>query len=586
MAVTTQNREKLSVTELDFDSIKTNLKTFLQSKPNFTDYDFDASGLSVLLDLLAYNTHYQAMYLNYAVNELFIDSAVQRNSLISLSKSLGYVPTSMTSASCFVDMAVLGGENVDKYTKFITTIDGSVYEFFANDDYLSVGNILTNMELVEGVPLTVSYIVDSSDDQQEFRVPTANCDTNYLEVIVQEGVHNTNQEVYIRNENITTVSNTSAVFWLQAHENGEYEVKFGDDVFGKKPVDGNIVIINYVYSNGSAGNGARTFSCPSISDSIVTMHTTGEYASGGAEPEGIESIRFRAPRLFESQHRIVTAQDCKIKLLEDFSIIDSIRVWGGEEEDPPQYGKMFIAIKPVSGLFVTSSVKATIINKIKNDYGVVSIDYEVVDPQYTYIQPTARVTYDNKVTAKTSATIASEITDTISTYQTNNLAAFDNKFRLSVLLGEIDGTDPSIRNSLLDLRLAQNLETSTLIENYKIEFNNPLEYDSTATVGNLSSGSFLKNGYTTYFEDRPSTGAIIMYRLNSDNEKVYMNNTAGTIDYNTGEINIASLQPDEAGTIEISVEPVREDLTPAKNQIFVINTEDISVLMINEPSSS
>ena len=586
MAITTQTKEKLSVTELDFAGIKENLKAFLRTKPNFTDYDFEASGLSVLIDLLAYNTHYQAMYLNYAVNELFIDSAVNKNSLISLSKLLGYVPDSVHSATCFVNVSVTGGENIPKYTKFITSIDNVIYEFFAADDYVAVGNVVNNVELVEGIPLTVSYIVDSSDAQQEFRIPTIKCDTRYLEVLVQEGLYNTNQEVYTLNDNITTVSNTSAVYWLQAYENEQYEVKFGDDVFGKKPSDGKIVIINYVQSNGPDANGARTFSCPSISGSTVTMATTGDYASGGSLIEDIESIRFRAPRLFESQHRIVTTTDCKIKLLEDFTIIDSIRVWGGEEESPPQYGKMFIAIKPTSGTYVTSSVKAQIINSIKNNYGVVSIDYEIVDPVYTYLQPTVRATYDNNATSKPAATIASEISATILTYAANNLSKFDNKFRLSVLLKEIDATDPSIINSLLNLRLRQDLVVTNTLENYQVDFYNALEYDATATVGNLRTTSFLKDGYTVYLEDRPTTEAIVMYYFDSDLNKIYLSNTAGTIDYSSGIIVLNSLQPDEAATIQISVEPFMEDLIPEKNQIFLIDSSDITVHMVKEPSNS
>lgn len=592
-SVTTQSTQKMQVSELDFDAIKQNLKSYLQSRSEFTDYNFEGSGISVLLDILAYNTHYNAVYLNFVANEMFLDTATNRNNIVSLAKSLGYTPSSIKAARAYVDLAIQYVEGdpetvfVPKHTKFITTLGSSLYTFFTLADVDVVNFAVSNLEIVEGTPMQATYVMDGSDLSQKFMIPTNLADTSadLLSVIVQESFYNTNQQKYTKAESIAAISASSAVYWLQEHEDGKFEIVFGDGVFGKKPANGQVVIIDYVQTHGAVANGAQVFTAPEMTHTTVSMHTAGSISAGGSEAETAESIRFRAPRNFAAQSRIVTAQDAKTKLLEEFSFIQSVNVWGGEDETPPQYGKMFISIKPVTGLYLTSSFKNIVVDKIKTDFGVVSISPEIVNPAYTYIIPTIKIVFDSSLTAKSSVQIKSEVVATAIAYATNNLSLFDSKFRHSVLVGDMSATDQSILSCSVDIRIAQILEAQTTLGNYTLAFNNAFERSETSSVGTITSSGFLLDGSVCYFEDDPSAETLKIMTYSASGVKTYINTASGTVDYASGTVTVNAFKTDEATDVILSVKPLDLDLTPAMNQILVMETEDITATIIDEPSS-
>ena len=400
---------KLEVSELDFDTIKTNLKNFLSDQNEFADYDFDASGLSVLLDLLAYNTHYNAFYLNMIANEMFLDTASIRSSVVSRAKHLGYTPVSQKGAKAFVDITITPANTpatiiIEKDTQFTATVNGISYTFCtANSATVNVNanGIYTsaNVELTQGVPLTHKYTANTNDPDQRYLLPNANTDTSTLTVKIQTSATNSNLYTYAAANDTTTVNSTANVYYLEEDEEGRFEVLFGDDVIGRKLAMGNIVILSSLVSDGAEPNGAKTFVPVSgvggYSNVVVSTVTNGV---GGAERDSISTIKFNAPRNYQAQNRAVTINDYKRLLERDYPAAESIVAWGGEDNDPPVYGKVYLAVKPQTGLTLSTSTKAFIADTVLGNRNIVSITPEVVDPDYMYVTVTSSVKYDSTKT--------------------------------------------------------------------------------------------------------------------------------------------------------------------------------------------
>jgi len=590
---------KLTVSDLDFDSIKTNLKTFLQSQAEFQDYNFEGSGFSILLDLLAYNTHYLGFNANMLANEMYLDSADIRKNIISLAKMLGYTPTSAKAPSASIDILLnnASGASVTmaKGTVFTSSINGTSYQFVTNAAHTITPSSgvyrFSSIPVYEGTLTTFKYTVNTSDPDQRFIIPSANADTSTLKVQVQNSSGDTTTSTYTLATGITSLDSTSRVYFLQEVEDGKFEVYFGDGVIGKSLSDGNIVILEYVVTNKTEANGASTFA---LSGSIETFSdvsiTTVSNAQGGAEPQSKESIRYNAPLQYSAQDRAVTTSDYETKVLELYPNAQSVSAWGGEDDETPVYGVVKIAIKAASGSTLTDTTKQSIITQLKR-FNVASVRPEIVDPETTSIILTSNVKFDEKATTKTADTLKSEITTAISNYNTDTLQKFDAVFRHSKITGLIDDVDTSILSNVTSL-LVRKTFTPTLGSStrYDIYFRNgiynPHAGHKSGTGGVIATSGFKVTGDTTnvYYLDDDGNGNIRRYYF-VGSVRTYVNNTQGTVNYTTGQITINSLdiasveniRGSASTIIEVTVEPASYDIVPVRDQILDIDTANSTI---------
>src|SRR5210317_466911 len=589
---------KLTVSDLDFDSIKTNLKTFLQSQAEFQDYNFEGSGFSILLDLLAYNTHYLGFNANMLANEMYLDSADIRKNIISLAKMLGYTPTSAKAPTASIDILInnASGASVtmDKGTTFTTTVDGVSYQFVTNAAHtLTPANGVyrfSSIPVYEGTLVTFRYTVNTSDPDQKFIIPSANADTSTLRVQVQNSVSDTTTSTYTLASGITSLDDTSRVYFLQEGDDGKFEVYFGDGVIGKALDNGNIIIMEYVVTNKTEANGASTFALSGSIDTFsdVTI-TTVSNAQGGSEPQSKESIRFNAPLQYSAQDRAVTTSDYETKVLQLYPNAQSVSAWGGEDDETPVYGVVKIAIKAASGSTLTDATKLSIVNQLKR-FNVASVRPEIIDPETTSIILTSNIKYDEKATTKTADTLKSDILTTITNYNTNTLQQFDTVFRHSKITGLIDDTDTSILSNVTSL-LVRKTFTPTLSQSirYNIYFRNgifnPHAGHKSGTGGVISTSGFkVPNDTKIYFLDDDGNGNIRRYYF-VGSVRTYVNNTQGTVNYATGQIIINSLtvasveniRGSASSVIEVTVEPASFDIVPVRDQILDIDTANSTI---------
>ena len=409
---------KLTVSELDFDNIKTNLKTFMQGQSEFQDYDFEGSGFAVLLDVLAYNTHYLGFNANMLANEMYLDSADIRKNIVSLAKMIGYTPTSCRASNAELTIKVNNVPNtttaltIDKGTVFTTSVDGQSYQFVTNQSYTVQPDSgvfeFVGVNIFEGTLVTFKYTKDTSDPDQKFTIPSANADTSTLKVTIQNSSSDSTQNVYTLATGFTDLTDVSKVYFMQESEDGKFEVYFGDGILGKSLSDGNIVILEYVVTNKTEANGASAYALSGDIDgfSNVTITTTSN-AANGSEAQTKESIRYNAPLQYTAQDRAVTSKDYETIVKSIYPNAQSVSAWGGEDDETPQYGVVKIAIKPISGSVLTTSTKETIKLQLKK-YNVVSVRPEIVDPETTSILLTSNVKYNEQTTAKTADTFKSE----------------------------------------------------------------------------------------------------------------------------------------------------------------------------------
>ena len=494
---------KLRVSELDFDQIKNNFKSYLKEQDIFRDYNLEGSNISMLLDILAYNTHYNAFYLNMVANEMFIDSATTRNAMISLSKLLGYVPKSRTGAKANVNISITPNDapaniTIAKNTKFSSAIDGINYTFVADQSYSTTAKsdnatvTIQNVSLVEGDPLSFSYTANTKDSSQRFTVPNRGVDHSTITVSIKENSSTTELSPYTQATDLLEVGSTSNVFFIEEGTDFLTEIKFGDGVLGRNLKNGNIVIINYNVCSGTLGNGANNFAVATTAGgySTVTL-ATNDKAEGGSDEESINSIRFNAPRHYNTQNRAVTTDDYKRIVLRDYPLAESIVVYGGEDADPPEYGKVFIGIKPKSGLFLTDSVKTNIKDNILKKYNVASITPEFVDLDYIYVLLTTTVNFDSRKTIRTSQALRSSIINSINTYVAEDLYKFEQTFRLSKLQTRIDETDSSVLGNDSAIRLKKIIipVLNTKLS-YTLRFNNAMHHPHDGHGPILSTTAF------------------------------------------------------------------------------------------------
>lgn len=513
---------RLRVTELDFDQIKNNLKTYLKQQSQFQDYDFDGAGLSVLLDLLAYNTHYNAYYLNMVANESFLDTAILRDSVVSHAKMLNYVPFSYTAPTANVNVTIDSGTTTAEeltipkgYIFLSNLIDGTSYSFVTLDQYTvtksNTSFYFENVKISEGQLVTYNYTYTELDNPKGlFIIKDATVDTNSITVSVRPNSSNTQTTIYNKVTDILEITNTSEVFFLQEGKNGNYEIYFGDDVVGKKLPDGAIVSISYLITKGDVANGADAFigtqNIGSYSDFVIDVI---DVAAGGSINESVESIKYSAQSQYATQNRLVTVKDYQSYIKSKYPSIDSLSVWGGETETPKVFGKVYIALKPKANYYISENEKQRIIDEIINPKSIVSVQAEIRDPQYLYLQLQSTVQYDTKKTSLDEQSLKNAIKQSIISYKTANLDKFNSTFVLSKVQDAIDSTSTAIIGSETNVRLQRRF-TPKLNESasYTIKYNVPL-HRGTITE-KLTSTQFTINdatgvSRTAVFEETPQS---------------------------------------------------------------------------------
>jgi len=592
---------KLQVSDFDFDDIKANLKSFLQDQSEFQDYDFEGSGFAVLLDLLAYNTHYLGFNANMLANEMYLDSADIRKNIVSLAKMLGYTPTSPKSPTATVDILMnnipttVATITMAKGTAFTTSVDGETYQFVTNAVHtLTPTNGVykfSSIPLYEGTLVTFKYTADSTDVDQRFVIPSVSADTSTLKVSVQNSASDTTTSTYTLATGITSINATSKVYFLQEMEDGKFEVYFGDDVLGNKLDDGNIVILEYIVSNKDEANGASSFT---LSGSIggysdVTL-TTVSSAQGGAEAQTKESIRYNAPLQYSAQDRAVTTGDYETIVQSLYPNAQSVSAWGGEDDETPVYGVVKIAIKAASGSTLTNTTKTNLVTQLKK-YNVASVRPEIVDPETTSILLTTNVKFDQNSANKTADTLKSDILTTLTNYNTNTLTQFDGVFRYSKVTGLIDNTDSSILSNITTLKIRKDFTPTLAVSSkYNVYFRNslynPHSGHNSAAGGILESSGFKVSGdsSTVFYLDDDGAGNVRRYSF-SGATRVYSASNQGTIDYATGSITINSLsvlsveniRGEASSKIELTVVPSSNDVVPVRDQILEIDTANSSI---------
>ena len=597
-------RKTVDLTDLDFDGIKSALVAHMESQSNFSGYNFEGSGLNVLMNLLAYNTSMTAYMANMLGNEMFLDTSTLRTSAVSHAKLLGYTPTSPTAASATISLVLNASSgiteiNLTKNTLFSSTIDGVSYTFVPDQAYATTRNsqqfTASSVVLKQGTRETFQYIVTTQDTEQKFIIPSNKADTSELTVTIQNSIEDSTQEVFTLSTDINTLTGSSAVYWLQETDNGYFEVTFGDGIIGKALTDGNMVILEYLLTEGPDANGATTFTLTeSIGGDSTGVITTIDNAGGGANIQSLQSVKFLAPLIFETQNRAVTANDYEATILANYSSIGAVRCWGGEEGDPrldgspPVYGKVFISLKPASGYTVSNTLKASIKSDVLATRNILSVIPEFIDPEYVFIQPTINLRYNGNATNLPARSLANKVTAIVEDYSDTDLDQYNSLFRFSKLSRLIDAADDAILSNNMTIKMMRRVSpTVGTTAQYSIKFANAIYHPSSNHPAEISSNAFTyynpatTTNVTAYLED--NDGVIRIFRY-SDTEKIDVVSNAGSVNYITGEIILTNFAPISLSStyLEIRAKPNINDLTPGTNILLFVNSADITVTTTKE----
>lgn len=588
--------KQITTQDLDFDNIKSNLKTFLQGQSDLSDYNFEGSGLSLLLDVLAYNTHYNSLYLNLAVNESFLDSAVIRNSVVSKAFELGYLPKSATSAKSVVNITLTnvndnpGVLTIPALTAFNSNVNGTTYSFY-NLDASIAPNIngtyqFNNIIITEGTPLTQSYVVS---DTANYIISNKDCDISTISVDVYENPNTTTKVKYTRATDILNVTSTDTVFFLKEIDGGKYEVQFGNNRIGKSVSNGNVITINYFVSKKDAANGAKVFTTPTLSTNAIV--TTLYQSQGGSDVESIDDIKFNAPRLFNSTNRAVTAEDYRSLLIARFPNIASINVWGGEDNLPPVYGSIFISILPKFNSVLTFTEKDVIVNDILKSRKMVTITPKFVDPFYLNVRMNTTIYYDPNTTSKSANELAVIATNAILDYNTANLRKFDSVLRYSKLIAAIDDSDSAISSNITTLVVDRALSVKFNVNtNYTFHIDNPI-YNAGVPEDSVTSNGFYVFGDSTnvqYLKD-DGFGIIQRYYLDPVSLKPIVTNVnQGTVTYSSGSISLTNLHITRLASnyLTLTFKLQSNDVVSVRDHVVNIDSSLLTVTAIPETANS
>ena len=596
--------------QLDFGNIKTALKEYMRSQTDFTDYDFEGSALAQLIDVLAYNTYYTAFNTNMVVNEMFLDSATLRDNVVALAKQLGYRPKSATASRAVVSATL-------RYTSpnapatallrrgkaFTALFDNTVYQYSVLDDIrVPVNNgiaVLENVEIFSGNIVTDYHTVNTSLRNQRFLLNNLNIDTTSIRVKVFQSAQSTAFELYDYAENILNVDPGSKVFFLTEIEDENYEIKFGDGVFGRKLENGEYVEISYLTTSGPDTNGAKVFSFNGVLEDpdvtsqtlnalsvTLTNLTTVEASAGGENSESLDRIKFNAAKNYATQDRAVTAEDYKAIVRNLYPSVADITAFGGEEDSPPEYGVVKIVIKPKYATALTSYTKKDLETKLKK-YSVASVTPKIVDPSILYVEMTSNIYYDTNLTTYKSDKIKSIVIKNIEDYiELSDTEKFNGKYRYSKFTGVIDDSDNSIMSNLTSIEMRKDFYPALNSKfYYEICFKNSIVSDDEPTI---RSTGFTVREYpldTVYIEDR--MGKLVLYKLDSvTGDKQVLNSNLGEIDYGTGELRMydliivkGSFNDDK---IEIRALPAQNDIVSAREMFLDVDITKSKFTIIQE----
>ena len=596
---------KLNISELDFTKIKENLQGFLTSQEDFVGYNFTGSSFDVLLDIMAYNTHYNAYYANMVANEMFLDSASLRNSVVARAKHLGYRPRSAQGSKAVITLTITPPDlpsaiSIAKNTQFQGDVEGVSYVWCTSNSYsvnINANGVYTvaGVDLTQGTPTTFRYTANTGDSDQKFILPNDNTDISTLEVKVQNSSTDTDTVVYTEATDITTVNSISKVYFIDEVEDGKFEVQFGDGTLGKQLANGNIVILSSLVCEADATNGAKTFSI--VSDvggySNVKIETTSASA-GGAVAADIDEIKFNAPKNFDAQNRCVTIHDYVALVKRDYGGAQAVVAWGGEDADPPVYGKVYVAIKPTSGSILSDSTKKYVEDEILKKRNIVGITPVVVDPDYMYLKVTSTVKYDSGTTTNSASQLKSTVTTAVTAFGDTNLKTFDKSFRYSKLIKEIDEAEVSIKSNQTSIQLKRLLYPLLgSDEAYTMPFSNQIYHPSNTFWGSVTSNTFSytdsANTQWSGCRMQDNNGTIEVYRTSGE-DRIIVNNNVGTVNYLTGKISLTSFKPLVIGSettgnttpLEVYITPASSDVNPLREQIILIESGDVTITMLDD----
>lgn len=484
---------KLKVAELDFNTIKTNLKNFLKSQSEFSDYNFEGSGLSVLLDVLAYNTHYMGYYMNMVANEMFMDTALLRRSVVSHAKLLGYTPRSRVASKALINVAftgVVSGSTITlpRFSRFVASEkDGKSYIFSTTEQQTITQNstgvfVATNLEIKEGQPQAFTFTYNAqTNEKQIFELPDLGIDTTTIKVQVQTSSQKSDKTTHILAQDATEVEADSAVYYLEENRNGKYQIYFGNDIIGKGLVDGNIVIVTYLVASGSGANGIRSFRLIDEISGLISTTTLVSESSSGDEEESVNDIKLVAPKSFIAQNRAVTKNDYISLLNRKYPYFSAITFWGGEENDPPVYGKVFFSVKPLGNYQVTAAEIDSVIQNVIKPYSVLTVKPEYVAPDYNFLNFDVNVVFDPTKTSRTEGQIKTVVRQAVINYANTNFNGFDTVYKNSKIVREIDNTEKAIENNEVSVVLEKRFRPVLNQEkSYIIDYGIPLAPSTTS----------------------------------------------------------------------------------------------------------
>lgn len=596
-------------TNLDFGDLRTQIKDYLRANQNFTDFDFEGSNFSVLIDLLAYNSYITAYNTNMAVNEMFLESATLRENVVSLARNIGYLPRSRRSSRANVSFTVDMSQTNARTVKLLAgqvalgAVTNGNYIFSIPEDITTPVNtdgiaIFDNLPIYEGIFLTSTFIVDESQTNQRFILPNVNIDTTSIRVKVTNAV----TEIYTAFDNLLNVGKDNRFFLIQEVEDAKYEIRFGDNIIGKKPENGSKIEVTYIVTNGSSGNGATNFTFSGrLKDNNlfdittgISLLTTQSKSESGDEIESVDSIKYFSPKVFASQYRAVTSNDYKSLIPYVYPNVESVNAYGGDELDPPEYGKVFISIKPRNGTFLSQITKQTILNTIKK-YSIAGIRPEIVDLSYLYIELDTSVYYNANLSSNPEI-VKTKVTDTLTEYSNSkDVNSFGGRFKYSKAVSLIDDCDKSITSNITKVKMRRDLKPSIDTDaTYELCFGNQIH---TRDGGySIKSTGFItsRTPYVIYMADIPSptnkkTGTIFFFRL-ENNLPIIVNNNAGTIDYIKGEIRLDVVNIKSSlltnGFIEVQAIPESNDIIGLKDLYLQLDIKNSVVNIVEDIVSS
>ena len=597
----------VQVANLDFTEIKSSLKEYLRSNSDFTDYDFEGSTLSTLLDVLAYNTYYTAFNANMVVNEAFLESATLRDNVVSLAKQIGYLPKSSVSPTAVLNInADFSTQNnipsivkMPRGSQFLTRINGTTYSFITAKDYVVGLNSQSvaefqDVEIKEGNYVIETFTFNSAIPQR-FILQNSGIDTGTLKVTVRPTFNSTSVVEYRLADNIIGFDGTSQVFFLQEGEDERYEIIFGDGILGKKLDSNNYIEVSYITTNGSAANAARVFSYGAVLEDqvggndyapTITLTTT-TAASGGESLETVDSIKRNAPKFFNTQNRAVTADDYESIIRRIFPAIADIVCFGGEDASPPEYGKVKIVVKPSYATKLSAYTKNLISTDLKK-YAVVSVTPEIVDPSITYVELNSNIYYNKSKTTLNESELKASVINSLTTYRgTSDLEKFNGRFKYSRIVGIIDATDESITSNETEIKLRKDfIPVLNTVTQYEICYQNVVK--SGCSNPSVQSSGFVVAGYPSdivYLAD-DQKGNVYLYKIDPTTQNRFvLNAQQGTIDYGKGEVMLNRLNiikgTYDDGRIELRVSPTNKDIYAYREAYLSLDLQS-SVFLITQ----